>query len=193
MKAQTLVKMIKSANTHSGKKDVRYYLNGVYFNVAGDSLKIVGTDGHRLIELSHKLGNTFCFHGEFILENATVKMLLPVLSAGFDVNFKALKAGFITFEVNGIDYKFQTVDGRYPDYKRVFNAHNDTCAVLTDEYGLNIDYLADIQKACKVFKRKFNVVKLSIKDAATSIKWEACFGDGVDLVGAQGLIMPAKL
>ena len=41
------------------QQDIRYYLNGLLFEIQGQKLNIVGTDGHRLSFTSTKLNQSF--------------------------------------------------------------------------------------------------------------------------------------
>src|ERR1039457_2059725 len=43
------LKFITSALLTAAKDDIRYYLNGVFLQSVGGEIRIVGTDGHRLI------------------------------------------------------------------------------------------------------------------------------------------------
>lgn len=192
LKTDTFTKMIKAAALHAPKKDCRYYLNGVFFTLEGNDLCLVGTDGHRLLELKNEIWNPYAFSGSFILGHDVLKVLLATLATGREVSIKAFDGVNAIFAIDSIDYSFVTINGKYPDYHRVIRSHDNTREQPTSEYGINIDYLADIQKACKLFKRKFNGVKLSIKDASTSIKWTACL-DSDNQVHGLGLIMPARL
>lgn len=46
--APLFCKILKFVAHAAGKKDVRYYLNGVRLEVTGDALTMCGTDGSRI-------------------------------------------------------------------------------------------------------------------------------------------------
>lgn len=193
LKNDILTKMIKATISHASKKDVRYYLNGVYFKIQDKCLIMVGTDGHRLIELKMAYFNDYALDCEFILSHEVLKVLLAQLAASKgECAFKSFDGMKTVISINGNDFDFITIDGKYPDYTRVIKAHDNTREQPTSEYGLNVGYLSDIQKSCSVFKRKFNGVKLSIKDASTSIKWTTVLDEDNSITG-MGLIMPMRM
>lgn len=108
------------------KQDVRYYLNGVLFEVKDGVLTVVATDGHRLACASMP---TDAGDLEAIVAGATVKTLqsLPLpdqLTITFTHNQMSLTSDKLSFTS-------KLIDGRYPDYRRVLPDDSSmSCATL---------------------------------------------------------------
>ncbi|ECR8691377.1 hypothetical protein F2E61_23970, partial [Salmonella enterica] len=98
-----------SALTCAGVKDVRYYLNGIFFDAEGF---IVGTDGHRL----------FCgkatTEGESAIIN--VKAKPPAKFDHIVVDIENRSATFIDDKAQEVlASPIDIIDGHFPDWRRV--------------------------------------------------------------------------
>lgn len=105
-------------------QDVRFYLNGMLFQIADDKLTAVATDGHRLATRHVPAsGNSVVA----IVPKASVIALERLLTTG-DVELSiggsslAMKSGSVTLHT-------RLIDGRYPDWNRVIPA-NDLIATV---------------------------------------------------------------
>lgn len=140
-----------SALTCAGVKDVRYYLNGIFFDAEGF---IVGTDGHRL----------FCgkatTEGESAIIN--VKAKPPAKFDHVVVDIENRSATFIDDKAQGVlTSPIDIIDGRYPDWRRVSHFKPGKVEAI----GLHLPYLADAAKCSKYFDKKANGV-LETQDSA---------------------------
>lgn len=167
-----------SALIFQAKKDVRYYLNGICF--APDK-KLYSTDGHRVfigehdsaeltenIIVSIKGAKVTCF------ENAEIDTDSGLISY-LDENGSRVGVGLC-----------DVVDGRYPDIEKVISKFKNK---PTDEIGFNAGYLADIEKAAKLYNPKFCGIKIKPNGntEASVVEFNSAFGNGT-LV-----IMPMRL
>ena len=160
-----------SALTCAGVKDVRYYLNGIFFDAEGF---IVGTDGHRL----------FCgkatTEGQSAIIN--VKAKPPAKFDHVVVDIENRSATFIDDKAQGVlTSPIDIIDGRYPDWRRVSHFKPGKVEAI----GLHLPYLADAAKCSKYFDKKANGV-LEMQDAAGTTR----FRIGND---AYMLIMPVRM
>lgn len=122
---------LKAVLLAAGKKDVRYYLNGVHVN----SQHIVGTDGHRLHAIAHG--------GDWPHDPVTIPSDVVELA----VKAKTLELTLTPQSLGAISYK--PLDGRYPDYQRVLPA--PTGVVTSERYiDVNPEYWRDAEKAIKL-------------------------------------------
>jgi len=121
--------LIESTSFAMAQQDVRYYLNGMLWEVTHNQLRVVATDGHRLA-----LCDGVC---EVLLEgDAKISAILPRkgiielsrLVADDDVR---VAIGSNHIRVTGADYCFTSklVDGAYPDYDRVVPKGGDKLVV----------------------------------------------------------------
>ena len=73
-----LKELLKQVEFAMAQQDIRYYLNGLLFEVTGNKLNIVGTDGHRLSFTSTELQQNY-EKQEIILPRKTVIELIKLL------------------------------------------------------------------------------------------------------------------
>ena len=123
----TIRGLIESTSFAMAQQDVRYYLNGMLWEVTHNQLRVVATDGHRLA-----LCDGFC---EVALDTKISAILprkgimeLSRLLADDDVR---VSIGSNHIRVTGADYCFTSklVDGSYPDYERVVPKGGDKLVV----------------------------------------------------------------
>lgn len=98
------------------KSDVRYYLNGMLFDLEGNKLKCVATDGHRLamygVDVSHDKPI------KVILPNNSVNLLAKVFAGSDSVSIR-MNSQRIQFDSGDVRFTSNLIDGRFPDYNRV--------------------------------------------------------------------------
>jgi DNA polymerase-3 subunit beta len=100
------------------QQDIRYYLNGLLFEVNGNRLNVVGTDGHRLSFTSTELAQTY-EKQELILPRKTILELIKLLDDSDDEVSIEVSANQANFAFSGIRLISKVIDGKFPDYTRV--------------------------------------------------------------------------
>ncbi len=179
MKVTLKKEWLKAIEMFAAKKDVREYLNSVYF----DETNVVATDGHRLCCLKHSAED----------ELSGLKFIVPI-----EVIKQALKlkSNFITFEFNGDvctindSILCKRIDMKYPEYQHAIPKKTSEGIKLTDEGKIpfNIRYLHDAQIALSVFSgNKLGV--LSSKCWMDSPHTGCLFEEGV----LQVVVMPTRV
>lgn len=117
--AKNLKHLIDSTSFAMAHQDVRYYLNGMLWEVDGEKLNGVATDGHRLAISSVELsGDTVGKSVQVILPRKGVVELSRLLVDEGDIS---ISLGDAHLRARGSDFHFTSklVDGAYPDYDRV--------------------------------------------------------------------------
>lgn len=138
---------LKAVSLAMAQKDIRYYLNGVLFELDNDEgYRLVGTDGHRM-HIVCKKKCTNMVH-EIIMPSDTVKQLCKLKEAFFTV--EPLENRQIKITTKSGVLTVQAVDGKYPEYRRVMptKVHQTEAAYYMPEY------LADLAKAQKILGTK---------------------------------------
>ena len=134
------LKFITSALLTAAKDDIRYYLNGVFLQSVGGEIRIVGTDGHRLIAsrfVPPKEERIPAWaEAGIILPRNDLAQALPILARNgimsqYDHSEPSVvieyapsfEAPAVTLRsVNGFaSFKLIPVDGKFPDYARVLD------------------------------------------------------------------------
>lgn len=120
----------------AGKKDVRYYLNGVHFESSANGIIAVATDGHRLLAVN--------LPGQ---QPEGVKALIPRALIEAAVKTKApvidikIEGGNVTLASAGQNVSGSIGEGVYPDYRRVIPA-----SVSGEFSQFQHDYMAEFDK-----------------------------------------------
>ena len=134
---QILTNHLKAVLLAAGKKDIRYYLNGVHVT----KHHLVGTDGHRM--------HIVCHGGEWPHEPVTIPR---------DACELAIKGKTTTLEITPTaigPISYQPVGGTYPDYTRVMLSSNALALGAGIEQGdlltcIQPEYLKDADAAIKL-------------------------------------------
>jgi len=148
---------LKSALLVAAKKDLRYYLCGVFFEKG----KIVATDGHRMIVINHDNTDILPIIIKREIIDMLVKQKTSFIQLYIDTAGKVVSVGAGNFKINeGFD-----CDGKFPEWRRVLpkieESRAGTCLV-------NGDYLQSVEKMCGYYSLKgptsyyMNVDRLSV-------------------------------
>ena len=126
MELQITIEQIKALLVIAPKSDTRYYLNGALLEVRDDRAWLVATDGMRLLAINLTDGLRDARDGQYIIPRD--------LLAGVRVKkggtlflcvdqYQGENNGRARIFTGTSDMAAPTVDGRYPDWRRVMPAH----------------------------------------------------------------------
>jgi DNA polymerase-3 subunit beta len=98
----------------AGKKDVRYYLNGVHFEGAAHGIIAVATDGHRLLAVN--LPGQQPEGVKALIPRALIEAAVKTKSVYIEIT---IEGGNVTLASAGQSISGSITDGVFPDYRRV--------------------------------------------------------------------------
>lgn len=152
-------KYIDSALVITPKKEIRYYLNGVYIELFNNEGRIVSTDGHRLFAAKFNTELNLTNNIDFIIPREYVERILKVKSKTEEISvaveFNAENHIKIKLALDGTIIECRPIDGKFPDYRRVFPEKT------SGETGnFNGEYLADFDKICQKITGNKNAIAL---------------------------------
>lgn len=128
---QDLKQLLGTTAFAMSEQDVRYYMNGLFFEFNTDSLTTVATDSHRMAYCQLPLKSCADKEAHFILPRKGVLELLRVLG---DENSGMLNMNISKNAVKIADDKFvflsRLIDGNFPNYRRVIPSQLDKIAVV---------------------------------------------------------------
>lgn len=116
---QEIKRLIERTAFAMAQQDVRYYLNGMLWEVRQDQLRVVATDGHRM---------AMCTRAVAVSSKDVIQAILPrkgvlELSRLLDDSTAQIELTLSSnhIRVTSVDYTFTSklVDGKFPDYERV--------------------------------------------------------------------------
>jgi len=114
-----LRQLLDNTSFAMAQQDVRYYLNGMLFEVGKDYLRLVATDGHRLAMETLQMQNSIGETQQQILPRKGVMELSRLLNdedGAIDLTFGQ---NHIRARVPEYSFTSKLVDGKFPDYNRV--------------------------------------------------------------------------
>jgi len=122
--AAILKNLIDATSFAMAQQDVRYYLNGMLWEVSANKLRAVATDGHRMALCDAECSIEVSELTKAILPRKGVIELSRLVA---DEGSVRVAMGSNHIRVNGSDYCFTSklVDGAYPDYDRVLPKGGD--------------------------------------------------------------------
>jgi DNA polymerase-3 subunit beta len=132
---------IKALLICAGKKDIRYYLNGVYFESSPHGLVAVATDGHRLLAIN--LPNEHHDNVSAIVPRALIEIAVKTKAPNIDISIDGVN---VTLSSAGQSTSGGLTEGKFPDYRRVI----PTTASGERTADFNNEYLVDFDKVAKL-------------------------------------------
>ncbi len=159
----SLKTLIDSAAFAMAQQDVRYYLNGMLWEISESALKLVATDGHRLA-LSHLQGVEANGEKQIILPR---KAVLEVARLMTDEGVVTLELGDTHFKASTGDFVFASklVDGKFPDYDRVIPKNSDKFVVAH-----KADLKSALARTAILSNEKFRGVRLEMESGRLTIQ-----------------------
>ena len=158
-----LKRLLKQVEFAMAQQDIRYYLNGLLFEVNGNQLNIVGTDGHRLSFTSVYLDQNYN-KTEVILPRKTVIELIKLLNDTEELVSVELYKGQVSFNFNDIQLISKVIDGKFPDYSRVIPQNQPKALKLN-----RVAFLQALQRAAILTSDKFRGVRWVLSDGVLKI------------------------
>ncbi len=150
--------LIEKTQFSMANQDVRYYLNGMLFEIDGTTLRSVSTDGHRMAVSLVQLGAEFV-NKQIIVPRKGVQELVKLLDAPEQPVVLQIGSSNVRAEVNNFVFTSKLVDGRFPDYRRVMP--QSTSKTLET----NCDELRQaFSRAAILSNEKFRGVRVNLAD-----------------------------
>ncbi len=150
--------LLKQVEFAMAQQDIRYYLNGLLFEVADNRLNIVGTDGHRLSFTSTELKESY-EKQDIILPRKTVVELIKLLDDSEEDVQIELSSNQVNFSFGNFKLISKVIDGKFPDYNRVIpTGHQNT--FTTDRVGI----LLAMQRASILSNEKYRGIRMVLSN-----------------------------
>jgi DNA polymerase-3 subunit beta len=139
------------------QQDVRYYLNGLLFDVRESSLRCVATDGHRLAVTEGALLQPPAAGRQLILPRKGVLELQRLLEGGDGEIAIEIGRNHLRLRRDRVTLTSKLIDGRFPDYEAVIPISADK-EVRVGREGLR----AALQRAAILSNEKYRGVKFEV-------------------------------
>lgn len=160
---QALKALIEQTGFAMAQQDVRYYLNGMLWELNANQFRVVATDGHRLAT-SHIVLSEGVVQGlsgpdatQIILPRKGVLELSRLLQPGDAPAEVALGDNHLKVETASFTFISKLVDGKFPDYQRVL-PKNSTKTVVGERDVLK----SALSRAAILSNEKYRGIRLHL-------------------------------
>ena len=159
-----LKELIERTAFAMAQQDVRYYLNGLLFDLADTRLRCVATDGHRLALCEAALDEAVATKRQIIVPRKGVQELQRLLEGGDRTVVLEMGRNHIRIKRDDVTFTSKLIDGRFPDYEAVIPIGADR-EVLVDREALR----ASLQRAAILSNEKYRGVRLEMSPGLVRI------------------------
>lgn len=153
----TLRRLLDKTHFSMAQQDVRYYLNGMLMEVAGNVLRTVATDGHRLAYCESALSPPASSAHQVIVPRKGVLELQRLLGGDGSVEV-AIGTNHVRAQIGDIRFTSKLIDGRFPEYGRVI-PNDPPKKVQADRELLR----GALQRAAILSNEKYRGIRLALR------------------------------
>ncbi len=112
-------RLIEKTAFAMAQQDVRYYLNGMLWEVSADKLRMVATDGHRLAMCTLAAELNVAKECQVIVPRKGVNELARLLMDESQDAEVLVGSNHLRVVTQGFTFTSKLIDGKFPDYDRV--------------------------------------------------------------------------
>jgi DNA polymerase-3 subunit beta len=159
-----LKELIERTAFAMAQQDVRYYLNGLLFDLRDQTLRCVATDGHRLALCEAPLEGGAQAKRQIIVPRKGVTELQRLLEGGDREIELEMGRSHIRIKRDDVTFTSKLIDGRFPDYEAVIPIGADR-EVRIDREALR----ASLQRAAILSNEKYRGVRVEVSPGQLKI------------------------
>jgi DNA polymerase III subunit beta len=160
----SLKELIERTAFAMAQQDVRYYLNGLLFDLRDKALRCVATDGHRLALCEAVLEETVQTKRQIIVPRKGVLELQRLLEGGDRQLELEMGRGHIRVKRDDVTFTSKLIDGRFPDYEAVIPIGADREVKIDREA-----FRASLQRAAILSNEKYRGVRIEVSPGQLKI------------------------
>lgn len=162
-----ILSLIQRTSFSMAQQDVRYYLNGMLWEIDDSLLRTVATDGHRLAVTHAEIKGGGGSKRQLILPRKGVLELARLIGGGDASEMISVEFGsnHVRVETGQMLFISKLVDGKFPDYERVLPKGGDKI-VKADRAELK----AALQRAAILSNEKYRGVRFIVSSGLISIQ-----------------------
>lgn len=152
-----LKELIERTAFAMAQQDVRFYLNGLLFDLFESQLRCVATDGHRLASCEASLPTGVMSRRQLILPRKGVLELQRLLEGSDAMIELEIGRSHVRARRNDVTFTSKLIDGRFPDYEAVIPIGADRIVKVQREV-----LRSALQRAAILSNEKYRGVKLEV-------------------------------
>lgn len=152
-----LKELIERTAFAMAQQDVRYYLNGLLFDLGDTRLRCVATDGHRLALCETTLDVPVQTKRQIILPRKGVTELQRLLEGGDKTLELEIGRNHLRVKRDDVTFTSKLIDGRFPDYEAVIPIGADREVTIDREL-----LRAALQRVAILSNEKYRGVRMEV-------------------------------
>lgn len=129
IKADRLVRMISTTIFAVSTDELRTTLMGVLMQIMENELRMVSTDGHRLVKIIYKDFESPGFQKDIIIPTKALNMVLKNAQSNDDIKVD-VSDDHVVFNLDRTTILSKSIEGQFPSYERVIPVDNDKDLVV---------------------------------------------------------------
>jgi|TARA_R110002096_G_scaffold196966_3_gene380050 DNA polymerase III subunit beta len=141
------------------QQDVRYYLNGLMFEILDNELLTVASDGHRLALSKNSIAADVESINQVIIPRKAAQEVLRLIEKHDDPVFIKVAKNNIKFTLGDVQLNAKLIDGRFPDFKNVVPEES--------KHSFNIDkqgFKAALLRVSILSNEKYKGIRLDLSN-----------------------------
>jgi DNA polymerase-3 subunit beta len=140
------------------QQDVRYYLNGLLFDIRPDTVRFVATDGHRMAMTELPRTSQVTSERQIVVPRKGVQEMIRLLDAPAEQAEIRISANHIQLCTPLLTFSSKLIDGRYPDYMKVLPTGQNRAATIE-----RAPFRESLGRAAILSNEKYRGVRLSFQ------------------------------
>ncbi len=157
-------RLIERTSFAMAQQDVRYYLNGMLWELDNESLRVVSTDGHRLAMCTRPVSVDITEVKQAILPRKGVVELSRLLDESDDQVEVLLGSSHLRAKTEDYTFTSKLVDGKFPDYERVIPKGGNKIVI-----GNRADLRQAFARTAILSNEKYRGVRLLLESGSLTI------------------------
>lgn len=163
---EKLSNLIGRTSFSMAQQDVRYYLNGMLWEINKNRLKAVATDGHRLaISEIQITGKEKVEKKQYILPRKGIIELSRLLSKEEETITVELGLNHIRATTTNMTFVSKLVEGKFPDYERVLPKGGNKEIIAN-----TVEFKAALARSAILSNEKFKGIRFSLSNDLVNIQ-----------------------
>ncbi len=188
--AAVLRESIKRVIFSIAQEDIRYAMNGALFQISGNRLLLIGTDGHRLAYVTTELESKQAGEKlEVIISRKALSELQKLLAeAKEEVRFGRFE-NFLFFQVDSRLLLSRNIEAQFPNYEKFVSLRNEKAAIFN-----SLDLMKTIQRVAVLSNERSRAVEFSFEEGSAKLSSaNPEMGEASDSMDIQYSAEPMKI
>lgn len=190
IKGSTLINLLTKTEFAASTEEVRYFLNGLYFNFLSDRTEVAATDGKRLAVARCEPIDIHLEDEEpgFILPLKAVREIYRTFDESDDIEISVV-SNQILFDDGKSTLVTRLIEGDYPNYQRIIPEQSESHAIVSKN-----DLLSAIRRVSLLSSPKNYLICLEIGDGEIHISAKTAeVGEGFEIVSVEELVGEGRI